>query len=58
MSNTDIERKIYIVQKFRYETDETKLPSEFQQLIHPAGGKIQLGFYENEIVNGFETIFW
>lgn len=56
--NDQIESKIKLIREFRYETDETKLPSEFQQLIHPAGGEIQLGYYENAIVNGMELIFW
>lgn len=52
------ESMIKLVQRCRFETDETKLPSDFDKILHPAGGKFELGYYENAIVCGFRPEFW
>lgn len=59
MANLDkIKSMIQLIERFRFETDETKLPSDFNRIIHPAGGKIELGYYEDELVCGFDQDFW
>lgn len=49
---------ISLVQQHRFLTDQSKLPDELKQIIHPNGGNVEFSYYENCIVNGFTIKTW